>query len=82
MPPLALAVEPGNAELQRRAKQVSALRDAGRMTVPSTLSEERAVNPFLRSRETAVIAAARQHDADAQPGAGVLGVIRDWKDRF
>lgn len=44
----AVTVEPGNAALQRRVAAVAELRAANRPTVPSTLGEERAANPFLR----------------------------------
>ncbi len=44
----ALAMEPGNAALQARMRDVDARRAAGQPTVPSTLAEEWATNPFLR----------------------------------
>ena len=44
----ALTVEPHNELLKRRAAVVASLRAASRPTVPSTLAEERATNPFLR----------------------------------
>ena len=44
----ALSVEPQNAALQARSAQVTRLRAAGQPTVPSTLGDERATNPFLR----------------------------------
>lgn len=44
----ALSVEPNNAALQQRAAQVTQLRAANRPTVPSTVGEEKATNPFLR----------------------------------
>ena len=75
-------VEPDNPDLQRRVSEVEACRSTGRITLPSTIGEEKAVNPFMRTREPAVIDAARRHDANAQPGASTLGVIRGWKDRF
>lgn len=78
----ALEVEPGNQALQKRASAVEAARAAGRMTVPSELGEERAVNPFLRSRAPDVVDAARRRDPTAQPGASTLAVIRAWKDAF
>jgi hydroxyacylglutathione hydrolase len=78
----ALAVEPGNADLARRASQVEALRATGHITLPSTLGEEKRVNPFLRTRAAAVVAAARRHDPAAEPGAPTLAAIRAWKDRF
>jgi hydroxyacylglutathione hydrolase len=46
----ALTVEPQNLRLQERAANVARLRAAGMPTVPSTLGEERATNPFLRAR--------------------------------
>jgi hydroxyacylglutathione hydrolase len=44
----ALSVEPHNAALIARAKEVDRLRAAGRPTIPTTVAEERATNPFLR----------------------------------
>jgi hydroxyacylglutathione hydrolase len=41
-------VEPGNAALRERAAAVASRRAANLPTVPSTLGEERATNPFLR----------------------------------
>jgi hydroxyacylglutathione hydrolase len=78
----ALAVEPGNPELRLRADEVENHRAGGRRTVPSKLGEEVAVNPFLRTREPAVIAAARQRNPAAEAGASTLAVIRAWKDAY
>ncbi len=44
----ALSVEPQNDELQARCKKVDELRSDGKPTVPSTLGDEKATNPFLR----------------------------------
>ena len=79
---LALAVEPKNPDLQRRASEVEAKRAVGRITLPSTLGEEIAVNPFLRTREVAVVEAARKRNPEASPGAETLAEIRLWKDVF
>jgi len=78
----ALGVEPDNADLQKRASEVEAFRAVGRSTVPSELSVELAVNPFLRTRHPAVVAAAQKRKPDAEPGAATLAVIRAWKDSF
>jgi hydroxyacylglutathione hydrolase len=78
----ALAVEPNNADLQRRASEVESCRATGRITIPSVLGEELAVNPFLRSRQPTVVAAARQRNPQAGPGASTLAEIRAWKDSF
>jgi hydroxyacylglutathione hydrolase len=44
----ALSVEPNNAQLVERAKQVDELRKQNKPTIPSTIGLERATNPFLR----------------------------------
>jgi hydroxyacylglutathione hydrolase len=45
----ALTVEPQNPALRARAETIAKLRAAGKPTVPSTLGEEKATNPFLRA---------------------------------
>lgn len=44
----AMTLEPGNPALRARAAEIDRLRAAGVPTVPSTIGEERATNPFLR----------------------------------
>jgi hydroxyacylglutathione hydrolase len=44
----AVTVEPDNAQLQRRVEWIDLQRLHDRPTVPSTLRDERATNPFLR----------------------------------
>jgi hydroxyacylglutathione hydrolase len=78
----ALEVEPQNRALQAKSQEVKAAREAGKITLPSRLDEELAVNPFLRSRENAVISAARQRNPAAKPGASTLQTIREWKDSY
>lgn len=80
----ALAVEPCNPALQTRNREVTALRAAGRATVPSTLAAELATNPFLRCDAPEVIAAARKFSDQANlQGAGdVFTAIRAWKNVF
>lgn len=41
--------EPDNAAIAARLAQVEAMRAAGEPTVPTTIGEERATNPFLRA---------------------------------
>ncbi len=79
----ALAIEPDNRALQARAREARRLRAADQITLPSTLGDERAANPFLRTRVDSVIEAAqaRAPEAGSDP-ASVFGVIRRWKDEF
>jgi hydroxyacylglutathione hydrolase len=75
----ALTVEPENRSLQARARSVARLRAAGTATVPSTLGEERATNPFLRPQSAelrATIGLARAPDLE------VFAKTRALKDAF
>lgn len=78
----ALAVEPENDVLQARARRVAALRVAGRSTVPLTLGEEKATNPFLRCAEPAVVRAALRHEAGDSGKVAVFAAIRRWRNGF
>jgi len=42
-------VEPGNESIAARLEQVEKLRESGRITLPTTVAEERATNPFVRA---------------------------------
>ena len=55
----ALTVEADNAALRARAEQVKAQRRRDEATVPTTLAEELATNPFLRAADVATLAARR-----------------------
>jgi hydroxyacylglutathione hydrolase len=78
----ARAVEPGNAELAAREARAQKLRDAGLPTLPSTLGEERATNPFLRCVEPAVVESANKYlGARIADPVRVFAAIREWKNR-
>ncbi|MDF3931187.1 hydroxyacylglutathione hydrolase [Pseudomonas citronellolis] len=79
----ARAVEPDNAELAARFAEVSAWREQGRISLPSTIALERATNPFLRSSETSVKKVADERNGEPiRSPEGVFAVIRQWKDKF
>ena len=73
----ALAVEPGNEALQALAERARVAREAGEPTVPSTIGDELAHNPFMRVAVRHV--AARYESADP---VRVLGAMRAEKDDF
>jgi hydroxyacylglutathione hydrolase len=75
----ALTVEPGNRALVERAKAVDAMRSQGRPTVPATLGEEVATNPFLRADRPELQEAAGLVGRDP---VAVFGEIRHRKDEF
>jgi hydroxyacylglutathione hydrolase len=75
----ALSVEPQNAALVARAKDIDAKRARGEWTVPTTIGFEKATNPFLRAasrdlRETVGLATAADVDVFAE--------TRARKDKF
>lgn len=78
----AMAVEPENTALQTRVARVAGLRAAGLPSVPSTLAEEKATNPFLRCQEPAVVAAALRQGATAREPVAVFAAIRGWRNNF
>ena len=79
----ATAVEPGNLELIHYRKRCEELRARGLPTLPSSIGLERQVNPFLRTREPAVVQAARGHDAATAPDeVSVFAILRQWKNEF
>jgi len=43
--------EPGNAAIAERLAAVERMREAGEITVPTTVAQERATNPFVRSSD-------------------------------
>jgi len=79
----AMAADPDNGALAARLAACEALRAQGRPTVPSTIAEERATNPFLRADQPALRAAAERF----RPGAAVsvvsvFAALREWKNGF
>jgi hydroxyacylglutathione hydrolase len=52
--------EPGNAKIAARLAEVQALRANAEMTVPTTVAQERATNPFVRAKDVQAFAALRK----------------------
>lgn len=80
----ARAVEPNNAALLHHLEHCEGLRTQARPTLPSSIGLEREINPFLRTRETAVAASAHRHDPRIHPQQAheVLAALRAWKNDF
>jgi hydroxyacylglutathione hydrolase len=69
--------EPGNRAVEAKLERARAVRERGEPTVPSTIGEELATNPFLRVAEPALAAHF--------PGASeveVFAAVRKAKDSF
>jgi hydroxyacylglutathione hydrolase len=79
----ALAVDPHNTALQVRAEAVRELRARQQPTLPVTMDEERATNPFLRCDDPAVRATVTARLG--RPPVGrieTFAVLREWKNVF
>jgi hydroxyacylglutathione hydrolase len=79
----AQAVEPDNPALRARIARDTATRARGAPTVPSTMADERATNPFLRAALPDVKAAAEAHAGRPLPDAvASFATLRAWKNDF
>lgn len=79
----ARVVEPDNPALRRRTEEAQAMRDAALPTLPTTIANERACNPFLRCDQPAVIdAVARRLGHRPADEIEVFAELRRWKDGF
>lgn len=75
----ALTVDAANAALKSRMEAVNRLRAQGQPTIPSTIADERATNPFLRSNTPELAAAAGKPVSDP---VAVFAELRARKDSF
>ena len=81
----AAAVDPQNPSLSARIAQVRGQRDTGRPTLPTTIADERAANPFLRSESAALRAAVAERlgrSPEAMSRLETFAELRRWKDGF
>jgi hydroxyacylglutathione hydrolase len=75
----ALTVDPENSALKARAKKIDRLRAGGKPTLPTTIGEELATNPFLRWADPAI----RRHlGMEKASDVEVFAEIRKRKDNF
>ncbi|MXQ08496.1 hydroxyacylglutathione hydrolase [Alphaproteobacteria bacterium GH1-50] len=75
----AQTIEPDNAALEQRVRDIATYRGANLPTVPSLLSLEKATNPFLRAGLHEVKSAL---DMTGKSDAAVFAEIRRRKDAF
>ena len=79
----ALAVEPANSAALDYQESVNRIRAAGNPSLPSSLSLEIKVNPFLRCDIPSVRIAAETRAGKPLPKPyEVFAVLRAWKDEF
>jgi hydroxyacylglutathione hydrolase len=78
----ALAVDPDNAALAAYAQHCRQLRERGLPTLPSSISQEALINPFLRTRQAGIRAAVHHFDASTRDDTTVFAALRQWKNQF
>jgi len=79
----ARAADPGNKTLLELEAKAGKLRDRDLPTLPSTIAQEKATNPFVRCGEPAVIASANRYTGKTlNDPVSVLAAIREWKNNF
>ncbi len=75
----AATLDPGNPDLISRIKRIETARATGVPTVPSSLTEEKHTNPFLRADIPEFKAAIGMADT---PDVDVFAYVRAQKDKF
>jgi hydroxyacylglutathione hydrolase len=75
-------VEPDNRALADYQTHCQTLREANLPTLPSTIAQERAINPFLRSSQATIVASSQRFDAAQTATHGVFATLRAWKNQF
>jgi len=79
----AMAVDENNAALKLVQKKCKDKRSASQVTLPTTLAQEAAINPFLRVDDKAVIASANKYKAnELHHPSEVFAALRQWKNDF
>jgi hydroxyacylglutathione hydrolase len=80
----AVSLEPRNAAVVGKLTRVLTLRAAKKPTIPSTIAEEKATNPFLRtsSAELADSVRAKVPGLAANDPVALFAAVRALKDRF
>ena len=80
--PFALACEPNNPDIQRRAAETKRLRSANQPTVPFTIALEKATNPYLRCTNPELIRTMQARGLADTSELGVFTALRNWRDHF
>lgn len=75
----ALTVDPDNERLKARAARIDALRAQGKPTLPTTIAEELATNPFLRAGDPAI---RKTMGMEGASDVEVFAELRRRKDSF
>lgn len=79
----ASTVDPKNHALQQYQHHVRALRSANKISLPTTIKQELAINPFLRCADPTIRSNAAEFlQAKLTNEVETFAAIRHWKDNF
>jgi hydroxyacylglutathione hydrolase len=76
-------LEPNNQAIQQRLAQVQQWRHNKQPSLPATLAQEQATNPFLRCHEISIKQAAEAYSGyPLNDEIEIFAILRQWKDHF
>jgi len=79
----AKAVEPNNPAIAQAINWCESQRQQNLPTLPSSIEQEKQINPFMRFDQASVIAAANEFSNQAlNDQVEVFAAIREWKNQF
>ncbi len=79
----AQTVEPSNLAVKKRMKVVAELRASNKISLPSTIADELATNPFLRCTELEITQSVSHYaDKSLSSEVDVFSQLRRWKDYY
>lgn len=79
----AQAVDPGNTDLADYTRHCQTLRTQNFPTLPSSIGLEKRINPFLRTRQPALVQAAMTRTGtDRNDPVSVFSTLREWKNVY
>jgi hydroxyacylglutathione hydrolase len=79
----ALEVDGNNLALQQRINMEQEKRNIGLPTLPSSIGLEKATNPFLRCRESAILQRLQTTDRiNSNDPVIAFAALREWKNNF
>jgi hydroxyacylglutathione hydrolase len=79
----ALTLEPGNQAIKAKHEWTKQIRAAGKYSIPSTIGEEKRINPFLRTDNAELRASLKKIDpAIGDDRVAIFAKARELKDRF
>jgi hydroxyacylglutathione hydrolase len=79
----ALTLEPSNQAIKSKHEWTKRVRAAGKYSIPSTIGEEKLINPFLRTDSPELRASLKKIDpAIGDDRVAIFAKARELKDRF